>query len=475
MKINDMPLGSVVLLGVYKSSGNNYIELIWHKVSRANEFMLSERCDYIRYDMPEPHNSNRDRRTCGNSFYPQSNIDQYLNSRGSNWFEKKHEVDEGYNFNEGFLSSFSDSELSLLVPRSIRIAVPVGSRKEHGKFVDIQRIVALASESELGFSCRDEFAEEGARFEYLHGFNESIMTRTAIDASHYLQAYIGDNAPNTFNKSLCRECGYIRPVIKLDDDAEFECGTDGVFYYAESDTEGDTDTLGGIFESHEANILEGRSAFIPSFYDILASIDNRSYIGRYRPGDWVPIKLRNGKSISAMICGIDADTVFGTTENVPLTFLIQDELFDPLRMDTNGICTHGWAESDLRIRLKEFMRSQLPEEILERVVEVKKVSSGFANDGASIVQVTSDDFWVPSARELCADGRASRYVETGGVVYDMFNSNISRMAKYNGATWYWTRTVVNSSNYVVVGRAQGQFSYLRNDFRATAVIGFCIR
>lgn len=198
MTIGEAPVGTKIYLGSWKDT-----DFIWRKVSEDNDFLCEQGTGYRQFDNDEPANSNRNRRTGGNNFFPVSNIQQWLNSTETNWYHPLHEFDTGYvGYNDqGFLHDFNPEELDCLMDRTIKVAVPLGSRKEHGKVVEMACKVCLPSEMEVLGHCQEEANEvEGVHLpEIMNVINENfgryitVMTRTAIENSCKVRAFYCGN------------------------------------------------------------------------------------------------------------------------------------------------------------------------------------------------------------------------------------------------------------------------------------------
>jgi hypothetical protein len=107
-KIGELELGAEVRLG----------GMIWI-VKRKDEsrnivtIALKESLRYMEFDEAEPGNPDEWVADYGNNIYDLSNIRQWLNSDGENWFSKTHEYDAppSYANKSGFLSRFRKREL----------------------------------------------------------------------------------------------------------------------------------------------------------------------------------------------------------------------------------------------------------------------------------------------------------------------------------------------------------------------------
>jgi hypothetical protein len=79
--------------------------------------VLKEALRNMEFDEAEPGNPDEWRADYGNNDYELSNIRQWLNSRGNDWFRKQHEYDappEDYEYTNGFLTDFTEKELDAI-------------------------------------------------------------------------------------------------------------------------------------------------------------------------------------------------------------------------------------------------------------------------------------------------------------------------------------------------------------------------
>lgn len=238
MKLKDAPIGTRLVFGTMRDG-----DIIWRKVSENQDFFSETECGRKAFDTAEYRSNSRARRNHGNNFFPQSNIMQWLNSKGENWFHITHPDDNEptYSCEMGFLSSFSEAELSAIVNRDISIAVPLGSRKEFGKEYSMSCAVCLPSASEAGF--RLDEGQDDIEGDYLPEITVlrrdasyiSMMTRTwTTDAGHIL-AY----DQWEFIRSRANRLLGVHPMIRLIDDLEITDQPDdsGVRYVVQDNSQ----------------------------------------------------------------------------------------------------------------------------------------------------------------------------------------------------------------------------------------------
>ena len=191
MKVSDLRIGAKVVLGSCYGS-----DIVWCKVSDNCDFISQRRVCRICFDGAEHRSDSRARRSHGNGFYPDSNIHQWLNAAGLDWYRKSHEFDESpyYRNEPGFLTEFSSAERDALVPMELTVAVPLGSRKKYGRTFNMSALVTLPSASQCGYG-ETEILCEGSELpeisNVLNGWN-ATLTRTGVkDGGHVVRSGSG--------------------------------------------------------------------------------------------------------------------------------------------------------------------------------------------------------------------------------------------------------------------------------------------
>lgn len=222
MRVKDAEVGTQLILGTFNDG-----DIVWTKVSDDCDFVSESSVGLFEFDIDEYDSPSRARRRFGNCFFPHSNIFQWLNATGANWFRPLHEFDISprYDYRDGFLSGFEPGERALLVDRDITVAVPLGSKKEFGKTYDLTCKVCLPAATEIGYVDPD-LAVEGAMLPELRRivnrdlYNGSTMTRTGItDGGHIISYVHGSASAVPANRRWA-----VRPMIRVHGDTEI---TDG--------------------------------------------------------------------------------------------------------------------------------------------------------------------------------------------------------------------------------------------------------
>lgn len=195
MTIQDLRLGDRIYFGSCDFSiyGSNFgtaslNDILWVKVDENNTFLAYSFGARMCLDELEWGSSNPYRRASGSVFFPESNLFQWLNKRGEDWFVSASDGDScpSYNVLKGFLSSFDDYELSLILPHQIEVAVPEGFRQKYGKVYRTSCLVSIPALSEV--VSREQNPYEGKRFslhspEIFMELFQNSWTRTAASRS----------------------------------------------------------------------------------------------------------------------------------------------------------------------------------------------------------------------------------------------------------------------------------------------------
>lgn len=119
MTVQDIKVGSCLLLGEYGVQSDQRSPIVWLKGTRNNDFITENAVDYLCFDENERNESGY---YYVNPSYAQSNINSFLNSSEENWFNKTHEFDAApqrrgqgafqYVDHPGFLYFFDNYEIA---------------------------------------------------------------------------------------------------------------------------------------------------------------------------------------------------------------------------------------------------------------------------------------------------------------------------------------------------------------------------
>lgn len=172
--------------------------------------LVSERILTIKaFDAKESMNSMVNRQNYGNPRYIFSNIRQWLNKAGTNWYQSQHSADappikdniydtyNAYYSESGFLSGFSSQMISAMLPTTLTVAKGVD-----GSGADtVQDKVFLLSLAEVGLGSNGNI-DEGSRLNLFSDDNSRLCypTNKAVINSDY--SYSGLSITKPWNYSL---------------------------------------------------------------------------------------------------------------------------------------------------------------------------------------------------------------------------------------------------------------------------------
>ena len=180
--LSNLPVGSKVKFGKYSVNGETAEPITWLIVAKNHTCtpayptnsvtLLTEKAiDMRAFDAAEPNSSDDEIRQYGYRYYPVSNIDQWLNKSGNNWYTSSHEFDQsptnehtgnygtGYDTCPGFLTAFTNGEICSILDTTIASAKAENTTDVEG----IVRKVFLPSATELGYN---KSTPLGSRWEY---------------------------------------------------------------------------------------------------------------------------------------------------------------------------------------------------------------------------------------------------------------------------------------------------------------------
>lgn len=163
------PLGNLPIGALVMDPETKYYDkpIVWKIVDKNNQGYPADSITLITdkvialkgFDAAEPNNSDSNRKGNGNNNYKLSNIRQWLNANGENWYKVQHEADQAptadyfwdkhnpYDKEPGFLTNFSDSFKLNLVDTKLKVA---RHSLDGGGVEDVPDKIFLASSTEAG-------------------------------------------------------------------------------------------------------------------------------------------------------------------------------------------------------------------------------------------------------------------------------------------------------------------------------------
>lgn len=170
--IADLPIGAKLKFGAYSVGDEMPHKICWVKAHRDGTILCEFMEDQCAFDAKEPDNPEEYRRSYGNNRYSLSNIQQFLNAEGYEWFRKSHEYDEasedrlmynkkfGYNQKPGFLHYFEEWEVEAIEESKIKTALPTKDIPTGGeKYETIYTKVFMPSRTNIGGGAENRIQE----------------------------------------------------------------------------------------------------------------------------------------------------------------------------------------------------------------------------------------------------------------------------------------------------------------------------
>ena len=195
--VGSLPCGAKIRFGSYCVNNEEAHSIRWIKVNSTDTILLSEHIeDFRAFDAREPNSQYEYRTEYGNNRYSVSNIDQFLNGTGDDWYYQQHDTDtpptgeltdDGtpYLDRPGFLAYFSEAELEAILPTEIVVAIP-RCDSEDRDYEIITRKVFLPSITNI-FGCPVRNTNEGDA--------KATPTRYAIEHSELGAPVENENHP----------------------------------------------------------------------------------------------------------------------------------------------------------------------------------------------------------------------------------------------------------------------------------------
>lgn len=220
--------------------------------------------------------------------------------------------------------------------------------------------------------------------------------------------------------------------------------------------------------------------------DLFYCIDNGILQQNYILGELIPIDLNTGGKLDMQIVGFNLDTYEENTDKVPVSFISKQLYKTTHRMnpalnpssapyDEGTGVVGGWGKSEMRTYLQETIFPLIPENIKNRIVNVKKYSNSWTTSAAQNKNNLSyDKIWIPSCREVGISQESSGPTYSG-----VFTGNTARKKTQYGNTTvrqYFLRTAyfTFSSQYFYAVSVSGTGNTTKATVSSYFPIGFCI-
>lgn len=235
MVFSELPVGSEFHFGsttqrTYRNGRNSTVEVpfVWMKTGLNGLSVCIDNKPYVSFDYARRETgNNRYERIHGHRAFFLSSLCKYLNCADESW--KQVAAGDGIPYAEhdqGFLSHFTQDELSFMMPYSMTTPMPVGYTKTYGASMTRDVLVGIPSIEQLssdGFSRGTFGVDLYPETWVLNADTMSMFMRRGSSRTG------GDNARK------------VMPVIKIKDDAPVDRDPNGKFIIRVPETEFDGD------------------------------------------------------------------------------------------------------------------------------------------------------------------------------------------------------------------------------------------
>ena len=266
--IDDLPIGAKLKFGAYSVDGEAPHKIRWIKAHRDNTVLSEYIEDLCAFDAKEPENPSPLRRSFGNNRYSLSNIHQFLNSEGTDWFQKKHAFDtapdelmytqrNGYSLKPGFLTLFEQWEIDAIEVSEIKIPLPRCDAQRGVLVETVYAKVFLPSTANVGarriedvpkgdetwelFSMGPQSCHYSVELRRSRRFRNRVVWARLdeITACYLLRSPSRDTSYRTYavegnevgSKAACNPDSGIRPALRLNPDTSISDEPDSEGYY----------------------------------------------------------------------------------------------------------------------------------------------------------------------------------------------------------------------------------------------------
>jgi len=266
--IADLPIGAKLKFGTYCVGDEMPHKICWlkahHDGTLLSEFMEAQ----LAFDAKEPDNPDEYRRSYGNNRYSVSNVHQFLNTDGYDWFFPAHEHDtppadeymynrrHGYENKPGFLHFFESWEVDAIEESEVKTALPTRDiRTGDEKFEILHSKVFMPSRTNVS-GRTENGVEEGEHWDlFKNGANRACLFSPELynntpnddkpeyddDEWYYYLRSPGSGSSydvRCVNRDggigdayACDDCMGVRPALKLNPEILISDEPDGDGYY----------------------------------------------------------------------------------------------------------------------------------------------------------------------------------------------------------------------------------------------------
>ena len=202
--------------------------------------------------------------------------------------------------------------------------------------------------------------------------------------------------------------------------------------------------------------------------EILTACANGTATTKYKIGNYKPLDLGTEGTVNMQIVAKNSDALASGSGNAPLTWISKELLATKHNMNSSDTTTGGWESTAIRTYLKDTIKPLIPAVVSAGIKEVTKYSKSVNPENNNAT--TTDDVWIPSAREIFGD---TSYESSGPVYTDLFDSSSARIKNLNGSADIWgLRSTSSMDSFRYVGSNGGVKTSRASAMRGVA-LGFC--
>lgn len=196
-----------------------------------------------------------------------------------------------------------------------------------------------------------------------------------------------------------------------------------------------------------------------SWNEIIESINNGTYIFKYRVGDTKKLNIGLDYMVSMELVAIDTDPL-SNGQGAAATTWISKHVYKTQRAYSSSN-SDNWTVCSTRTYMNNTIKSLIPDNVRNNIKEVIKNSNS--------ALVTNDYVWIPSMREVGFGGDGA-----GPVYYSSNEQRIKTIAGESTQRFYWLRTVDGTAAKVMNPNGAGTTNIQKVTGTPFVAIGFCI-
>ena len=186
---------------------------------------------------------------------------------------------------------------------------------------------------------------------------------------------------------------------------------------------------------------------------------NPNYATDYSIGDTKYLDLgTEGKQLMEIVA-FDTDDRADGNGKAGITWISKTVLNTKHRMNldyvanTEGTGTlGGWDKCEMRNYLRGTIKNLIPAEVRDSIVEVTKTTKAYTTSESRTQQITVDDIWIPSFREVY---NSDTQDDSGPKYSTIYFDNNSRIKRINGVATVWALRTADSKKYFIRILADG--------------------